>query len=252
MACASRTKRLRGSRPTSRRKQSCHNLPYMCEISHIWEIVTVPQDSEWRPMLAFLTKYKSWAVGVVLVAITLAVIGHYVSIGKTDAEQKAQAALQTAQTGLHTALADATKWDQAIVAQTRRADSLGAIAVRTTKEAIILQHTVPGLRARLDSVLTDSTQRRAAARLFGAMQAGSDSFGVALQAQTAESVILRQSLDSARTSVVQVVHAAITVDSAATAGGKAYKVPFLLRIAPNPGIGAAGGFHQTGETAAGG
>src|ERR1035437_4059547 len=133
MACASRTKRLRGSRPTSRRKQSCRFLPYMCEIPHIWEIVTVSQDSEWRPMLAFLTKYKSWVIGVVLVAITLAVIGHYVQRGQTAAEQKATAALQTAQTGLHATLSAVAQRDQAIVAQTRRADSLGAVAVRTTK-----------------------------------------------------------------------------------------------------------------------
>ena len=200
-------------------------------------------------MLAFLMKYKSWAIGVALAVLGLVVVAHYVSIGKTDAEQKAQAALQTAQTGLHAALGDAAKRDKAIVVQTRRADSLGAIAARTTAEATILQRTVPGLRARLDSALTDSTQRLDAARLYGAMQAVSDSLVVVVRVKTAESVILRQSLDSARTSVVQVVHAAITVDSAATAVVKAYKVPFLLRIAPKPGIGAAVGFDQTGKPA---
>ena len=200
-------------------------------------------------MLAFLTKYKSWVIGVVLVAITSAVIGHYVQRGQTAAEQRAQVALQTAQNGLKTALAATAVREQAIVVQTRRADSLGALATRATRKAAVLQDSVPKLLGQLDSVLTDSTQRRAAARLYWTLQDQVVVLDSALRYRTAESVILRQSLDSARTSVVQVVQAAQKVDTAATAVIKAYKVPFLLRIAPKPGIGAAIGFDQTGKPA---
>jgi predicted RNase H-like nuclease (RuvC/YqgF family) len=201
-------------------------------------------------MLTFLNKYKSYVLGVVLAVIFWMVAAHYIDKNRQADQVKAEATLHLAQDSLHVALAGAQTRDQAIVHATLRADSAGKRALAAQLSAASIKATIPALRARLDSLLSDSAQTEDAALLYDAMDARSDSLESALTARATQVNALTGALDSAKTTIRSLTHAATAVDTAATAVVKTIKTSWFVKIAPKPGFGLALGFDQTGKPAA--
>ena len=198
-------------------------------------------------MPSFLKNYSGYLILGVIVLVGLTVAGVTLAPRQFDAQRQAEATLAAAQNGLKVALADATTRDRLIVQLTVKADSAGQKAVVAQRQAKVIKDSLPGLRAKLDSALHDSTAILAARAYESATTRESDSLEAVIVDKTAQVGDLRAALDSARKSVVVVSHAAVVVDTAATAVVQTLKKPFLLRISPKLGFGAAVGVDLTGK-----